>query len=164
MTEEKVPFYTNSSQLPVGHTDDLFEAVELQEKLQTKYTGGCIESGNFVMTDNGLLEIQNIVKSFKKLSPIKAISYNKKRKISEWDLITDAMKVDVKMKDRIRIRAERGLDITTSNWHPFFVLKDGEVIEKRADELKLNDYLLQNSTFIGKRKIPLLNCQHRSHI
>lgn len=40
--EEKVPFYTNSSQLPVGHTDDLFEAVELQEGLQTKYTGGTV--------------------------------------------------------------------------------------------------------------------------
>ena len=42
MAEEKVPFYTNSSQLPVGHTDDLFEAVELQEGLQTKYTGGTV--------------------------------------------------------------------------------------------------------------------------
>lgn len=37
-----IPFYTNSSQLPVGHTDDLFEAVELQEPLQTKYTGGTV--------------------------------------------------------------------------------------------------------------------------
>jgi ribonucleoside-triphosphate reductase len=42
MIEEKVPFYTNSSQLPVGHTDDLFEALELQEPLQTKYTGGTV--------------------------------------------------------------------------------------------------------------------------
>ena len=39
---KKVPFYTNSSQLPVGHTDDLFEAVNLQESLQTKYTGGTV--------------------------------------------------------------------------------------------------------------------------
>lgn len=37
-----IPFYTNSSQLPVGHTDDLFEAVKLQENLQTKYTGGTV--------------------------------------------------------------------------------------------------------------------------
>jgi ribonucleoside-triphosphate reductase len=36
------PFYTNSSQLPVGCTDDLFEAVELQDGLQTKYTGGTV--------------------------------------------------------------------------------------------------------------------------
>ena len=37
-----IPFYTNSSQLPVGHTDDLFEALELQEPLQVKYTGGTV--------------------------------------------------------------------------------------------------------------------------
>ncbi len=36
------PYYTNSSQLPVGYTDDPFEALELQSKLQTKYTGGTV--------------------------------------------------------------------------------------------------------------------------
>ncbi|HOK97272.1 MAG TPA: anaerobic ribonucleoside-triphosphate reductase [Candidatus Paceibacterota bacterium] len=39
---EKEPFYTNSSQLPVNYTDDLFEALKLQDKLQTKYTGGTV--------------------------------------------------------------------------------------------------------------------------
>lgn len=36
------PFYTNSSQLPVNYTDDLFEALELQDELQTRYTGGTV--------------------------------------------------------------------------------------------------------------------------
>jgi ribonucleoside-triphosphate reductase len=36
------PYYTNSSQLPVGHTDDPFTALELQEPLQRKYTGGTV--------------------------------------------------------------------------------------------------------------------------
>ena len=36
------PYYTNSSQLPVGYTDDIFEALELQDDLQTKYTGGTV--------------------------------------------------------------------------------------------------------------------------
>jgi anaerobic ribonucleoside-triphosphate reductase len=36
------PYYTNSSQLPVGFTDDPFEALELQEELQRKYTGGTV--------------------------------------------------------------------------------------------------------------------------
>lgn len=36
------PYYTNSSQLPVGYTDDLFEALDLQEPLQCKYTGGTV--------------------------------------------------------------------------------------------------------------------------
>ncbi|VFR50039.1 Ribonucleotide reductase of class III (anaerobic), large subunit [plant metagenome] len=36
------PYYTNSSQLPAGHTDDPFEALALQETLQGKYTGGTV--------------------------------------------------------------------------------------------------------------------------
>ncbi len=36
------PYYTNSSQLPVGFTDDPFEALDLQSVLQTKYTGGTV--------------------------------------------------------------------------------------------------------------------------
>lgn len=40
--EEAPPYYTNSSQLPVGHTDDLFTALELQDELQTRYTGGTV--------------------------------------------------------------------------------------------------------------------------
>jgi ribonucleoside-triphosphate reductase len=36
------PYYTNSSQLPVGYTDDVFEVLELQDTLQTKYTGGTV--------------------------------------------------------------------------------------------------------------------------
>lgn len=36
------PYYTNSSQIPVGFTDDVFEALLLQDKLQTKYTGGTV--------------------------------------------------------------------------------------------------------------------------
>jgi len=36
------PYYTNSSQLPVGFTDDAFEALERQEELQGKYTGGTV--------------------------------------------------------------------------------------------------------------------------
>jgi len=40
-SEEK-PYYTNSSQLPVGFTDDAFEALERQQTLQSKYTGGTV--------------------------------------------------------------------------------------------------------------------------
>lgn len=37
-----VPYYTNSSHLPVGYTDDIFETLELQDELQCKYTGGTV--------------------------------------------------------------------------------------------------------------------------
>ena len=36
------PFYTNSTQLPVNYSDDIFETLTLQDELQTKYTGGTV--------------------------------------------------------------------------------------------------------------------------
>lgn len=36
------PFYTNSSHLPVNYTNDIFETLNIQDKLQTKYTGGTV--------------------------------------------------------------------------------------------------------------------------
>jgi ribonucleoside-triphosphate reductase len=36
------PFYTNSTQLPVNFTDDLYETLSLQDELQTRYTGGTV--------------------------------------------------------------------------------------------------------------------------
>lgn len=40
---EDVPYYTNSTQLPVGFTDDIFEVMELQDELQSLYTGGTVQ-------------------------------------------------------------------------------------------------------------------------
>ena len=42
---EEEPYYTNSTQLPVGYTDDVFEALDLQDGLQTLYTGGTVLHG-----------------------------------------------------------------------------------------------------------------------
>jgi ribonucleoside-triphosphate reductase len=38
----EAPYYTNSTQLPVGHTEDPFEALTHQDELQTRYTGGTV--------------------------------------------------------------------------------------------------------------------------
>ena len=38
----KVPYYTNSTQLPVSYTDDIFETLDLQDELQSLYTGGTV--------------------------------------------------------------------------------------------------------------------------
>jgi len=40
---KEVPFYTNSAQLPVNYTDDIFEALKLQDEIQCKYTGGTVQ-------------------------------------------------------------------------------------------------------------------------
>jgi len=42
---DDVPYYTNSTHLPVGHTDDLFETLEHQDDLQVLYTGGTVLHG-----------------------------------------------------------------------------------------------------------------------
>jgi ribonucleoside-triphosphate reductase len=39
------PYYTHSTHLPVNYTNDIFEALELQDELQTKYTGGTVLHG-----------------------------------------------------------------------------------------------------------------------
>ena len=44
-TKKADPFYTNSTHLPVDSTDDIFEALDLQDNLQIKYTGGTVFHG-----------------------------------------------------------------------------------------------------------------------
>ncbi len=39
---EETPYYTNSSHLPVGYTEDIFEALDIQDELQTLYTSGTV--------------------------------------------------------------------------------------------------------------------------
>ncbi len=40
--DDDTPYYTNSSHLPVGYTDDIFSALDIQDKLQTLYTSGTV--------------------------------------------------------------------------------------------------------------------------
>ena len=56
------PFYTNSTQLPVNLTDDIFEALDLEDDIQTKYTGGTtmhLFIGENIKDENA---VQNMVK------------------------------------------------------------------------------------------------------
>ena len=41
-TQGEAPYYTNSSHLPVGYTDDIFAALDIQDELQTLYTSGTV--------------------------------------------------------------------------------------------------------------------------
>ncbi len=41
-TKDETPYYTNSSHLPVGYTDDIFTALDIQDELQTLYTSGTV--------------------------------------------------------------------------------------------------------------------------
>jgi len=58
------PFYTNSTQLPVNFTDDVFEALELQDEIQTKYTGGTVLH---IFIGEKITDIQAVKKLVKKI-------------------------------------------------------------------------------------------------
>lgn len=56
------PYYTNSSQLPVGFTDDIFQALDLQNRLQTRYTGGTVLHGFLGERIQDIETTKNLVK------------------------------------------------------------------------------------------------------
>lgn len=61
---KQVPYYTNSSQLPVNYTDDLFKALELQDELQSSYTGGTV---NHLFLGEQISDIQTVKNLVKKV-------------------------------------------------------------------------------------------------
>ena len=56
------PFYTNSTQLPVNYTDDMFKALDLQDPLQTKYTGGTVFHLFLGERINNIKVVKNLVR------------------------------------------------------------------------------------------------------
>lgn len=66
------PYYTNSSQLPVHFTEDIFEALELQDNLQTKYTGGTVLHG---FLGERIWDITTVKKLVKKIAENYALPY-----------------------------------------------------------------------------------------
>lgn len=66
------PYYTNSSQLPVYFTEDIFEALDLQDNLQTKYTGGTVLHG---FLGERLWEIETVKSLVRKIAENYALPY-----------------------------------------------------------------------------------------
>lgn len=56
------PFYTNSTQLPVNYSDDIFKVLDLQDTLQTKYTGGTVQHIFLGESVSNLDSIKNFVR------------------------------------------------------------------------------------------------------
>ncbi|MEI7621166.1 MAG: ribonucleoside triphosphate reductase [Candidatus Moraniibacteriota bacterium] len=56
------PYYTNSSHLPVGFTSDIFEALDLQDNLQSKYTGGTVLHGFIGEKINDIETVKQLVR------------------------------------------------------------------------------------------------------
>ncbi|MFC1663661.1 ribonucleoside triphosphate reductase [Patescibacteria group bacterium] len=61
---KKLPYYSNSSQLPVNYTDDSFEALKLQDEIQCRYTGGTVLH---LFLGERISEIKNVKNLIKKV-------------------------------------------------------------------------------------------------
>lgn len=60
--KQSAPYYTNSSHLPVNHTVDIFEALDLQDDLQVQYTGGTVLHGFIGERINSIVATRNLVR------------------------------------------------------------------------------------------------------
>ena len=134
-----------------------------------KAGGGCIVEGSKVFTTFcGLTNIETIYNKLKKENlnefqgadnglcmdinkkNIYTMSFNQKKGIFEKDRLTHIWKYNVRKTDALKISLGKGISIITSNWHPFFVFDNGEIIEKRADELKINDQVILPNSSISE--------------
>lgn len=61
-TKGAYPFYTNSTQLPVDYTDDIFEVLDHQDEIQTKYTGGTVVHIFAGERIHNITNVKNLVK------------------------------------------------------------------------------------------------------
>jgi len=59
----ETPYYTNSSQLPVGFSEDLFEVLDHQDNLQTKYSGGTILHGFIGEEISDPMSVKSLIKT-----------------------------------------------------------------------------------------------------
>jgi len=83
-SDDETPYYTNSSHLPVGYTNDLFEALDIQDELQTLYTSGTVFHAFLGERLNDWKSAANLVKKIAEnyklpyytLSPIYSICKN----------------------------------------------------------------------------------------
>lgn len=59
---EKEPYYTNSTQLPVNSSDDIFESLDMQDSLQVKYTGGTVFHGFLNESIDDISIVKDLIK------------------------------------------------------------------------------------------------------
>ncbi|MCL2631406.1 MAG: ribonucleoside triphosphate reductase [Firmicutes bacterium] len=68
----KVAYYTNSTQLPANYTDDIFECVEMQDELQSLYTGGTVQ--HFYLGEK-IEDIETCKRLIKKIFTVSQMPY-----------------------------------------------------------------------------------------
>ncbi len=73
---------------------------------------------------------------------IQTVAMNPQTGESGLKKVTHVWKFDVPHKDQITVKTRQGIEVQTSAWHPFMVLRGTELVEVRADEVKSGDVIL----------------------
>ena len=73
---------------------------------------------------------------------IQTLAMNPQTGESGLKKVTHVWKFDVPHKDQITVKTRQGIEVQTSAWHPFMVLRGTELVEIRADEVKKGDVIL----------------------
>jgi len=137
--------------------ESIYDALKAQAIIH-KTGGGCIAEGSRVYTTNcGLQRIEELYSSFAsdeiQVGPntwlidvrgrgIKTFYYDKEGRRFRLGEVTHLWRYELDEEDAYTIVTSNGNRLVTSSWHPFLVFEGGEVVEKRAEELKRGDLLI----------------------
>lgn len=73
---------------------------------------------------------------------IKTVSMNPKTGATDLQKVTHVWKFDVPAEQQLTVKTRQGLEVQTSTWHPFMVMRGTELVEVRADALENGDVIL----------------------
>ncbi|PTD94908.1 hypothetical protein C9439_00260 [archaeon SCG-AAA382B04] len=107
--------------------------------------GGCIGKECFVLTENGPINIKELVEDGKKASQVVSYSDNGMQFNQIYQRHTNKLE-----SDRIYEVEFESSKVKASDWHPFFVWNGSEIIQKRADELKKGDVVIGSNKWDGQ--------------
>ncbi len=138
--------------------ESIFDALKYAALIH-KSGGGCIAKGTYIYTNKcGVKPIEDIIEPFipKYLQNIsetisidvshydlRVLAYDKITNRTIFGKVNRVWRYHVPLNKLLKIKTSNGFEIIVSEWHPFMVVdKKGDIIEKRADELRVGDLLL----------------------